>query len=89
MDAPAYLQRLGWRGVGYPLDSQGKGLKKPVLLGAKKDKVGLGGKHDFGDQWWSKAFDDGLKSIGTGQQVMLALNLSLFHFPRSRVLTNN
>ncbi|KAL9086882.1 MAG: hypothetical protein Q9165_006888 [Trypethelium subeluteriae] len=72
MDAHAHLRGLGWRGSGHSLDSEGRGLKKPVLVGAKKDKVGLGGKQDFSDQWWLKALDDGLKCIGTGQQSVLS-----------------
>ena len=69
MDAHAHLRGLGWRGAGHSLDTEGNGLKKPILVSAKQDKKGLGEKHDFSDQWWLRALDDGLKSFGTGRQV--------------------
>ncbi|KAI9686874.1 MAG: hypothetical protein M1822_002627 [Bathelium mastoideum] len=72
MDASAHLRGLGWRGPGHSLDLHDQGIKKPILAGGKQDNVGLGGKHDYSDQWWLRAFDEGLKSIGTGQQSVLS-----------------
>jgi nucleolar protein TMA23 len=72
MDANAYLRRQGWKGAGHSLDGHGRGIKKPLLIAHKQDQLGLGKKkaaHSADDQWWMRAFDDSLKSIGTGQEV--------------------
>jgi hypothetical protein len=74
MDSAAYLQRQGWRGDGHSLDLTGKGIKKPLLVSKKVDSLGVGlNKHAaVSDQWWLKAFDQGLKDLGTGKQSVLA-----------------
>jgi len=74
MDSTAYLQRHGWRGHGYSLDQHGKGIKKPLLVSKKVDALGLGlNKHQaVSDQWWLRAFDQGLKDLGSGKQSLLA-----------------
>jgi hypothetical protein len=72
MNADAYLKRHGWKGTGHSLDHTGRGIKKPLLVSHKQDQSGLGHKkaaHRVDDQWWLRAFDDSLKSIGTGQEV--------------------
>lgn len=72
MDAGAYLRRQGWKGAGHSLDRTGRGIKKPLLIAHKQDQLGLGKKkaaHSVDDQWWMRAFDESLQSIGTGQQV--------------------
>jgi nucleolar protein TMA23 len=73
MDARAYLQRQGWRGSGHSLDKHDRGIKKPLLISHKQDTMGLGKKkaaHTTDDQWWMRAFDESLKNIGTGQEVL-------------------
>lgn len=74
MDSAAYLQRHGWRGHGHSLDQHGKGIKKPLLVSKKVDALGLGlNKHQaVSDQWWLRAFDQGLKDLGSGKQSLLA-----------------
>nr|POF17122.1 protein tma23 [Quercus suber] len=74
MDAQAYLRKHGWRGDGHSLDQSGRGIKKPLLVSKKVDVLGLGlNKHAaVSDQWWLRAFDNGLKNFGTGQESMLA-----------------
>nr|POE62261.1 protein tma23 [Quercus suber] len=74
MDAQAYLRKHGWRGDGYSLDQSGRGIKKPLLVSKKVDVLGVGlNKHAaVSDQWWLRAFDNGLKNFGTGQESMLA-----------------
>lgn len=74
MDAQAYLQKHGWRGHGHSLDQSGRGIKKPLLVSRKVDVLGVGlNKHAaVSDQWWLRAFDNGLKNFGTGQESMLA-----------------
>ncbi|KAF2483426.1 hypothetical protein BDY17DRAFT_297414 [Neohortaea acidophila] len=74
MDASAYLKRHGWRGDGHSLDHTNRGIKKPLLVSQKVDVLGLGkDKHGpVSDQWWLRAFDQGLKNFGTGQQSVLA-----------------
>lgn len=72
MDARAYLQGLGWRGEGHSLDNHGRGIKKPLLISHKQDQSGLGKKkaaEKISDQWWLRAFDESLQSIGTGKEV--------------------
>lgn len=74
MDAHAYLRKQGWRGAGHALDHHGRGIKKPLLIAHKRDQLGLGKKkaaHSVDDQWWMRAFDESLQSIGTGQEVSL------------------
>ncbi|KAL8762986.1 MAG: hypothetical protein Q9184_001136 [Pyrenodesmia sp. 2 TL-2023] len=65
MDTTAYLTRQGWRGTGHALHPSGNGIKKPVLLSKKNNLLGVGkGTHDAqADQWWSRAFDETLRSI--------------------------
>lgn len=76
MDASAYLQRHGWKGLGHSLDAHSEnpnGLKKPLLISKKVDVLGIGiKKHDvIADQWWMKAFDAGLRDLGTGKKSLL------------------
>ncbi|KAL8705458.1 MAG: hypothetical protein Q9201_001439 [Fulgogasparrea decipioides] len=65
MDATAYLTRQGWLGAGHALHPSGHGIKKPLLVSKKTNSLGVGKKaHDVhADQWWSRAFDETLKSI--------------------------
>ncbi|KAK1064072.1 hypothetical protein LTR74_008998 [Friedmanniomyces endolithicus] len=69
MDANDYLRKQGWLGDGHPLDHTGKGIKKPLLVSKKVDVLGVGlNKHAaVSDQWWLRAYDQGLKDFGTGQ----------------------
>ena len=72
MDAEALLRKQGWQGSGHSLDKTGRGIKKPLLIAHKQDTLGLGKRkaaHTTDDQWWMRAFDDSLKSIGTGEKV--------------------
>lgn len=73
MDSAAYLHRQGWRGHGHSLDHSNNGLKKPLLVSKKVDVLGVGlNKHAaVSDQWWLKAYDQGLKDFGTGKQSVL------------------
>jgi len=74
MDSAAYLKRQGWRGQGHSLDHTDRGIKKPLLVSKKVDVLGVGlNKHAaVSDQWWLRAFDQGLKDLGTGKQSLLA-----------------
>ncbi|RKF64916.1 hypothetical protein OnM2_015042 [Erysiphe neolycopersici] len=68
MDAHALLTKQGWRGTGNSLHptSNSIGLAKPLLVGRKNDKVGLGKKvHQTSDMWWMHAFDESLKALDT------------------------
>lgn len=72
MNAETYLRNQGWKGSGHSLDSTGRGLKKPLLIAHKQDQLGLGKKkaaYTTDDQWWMRAFDQSLQSIGTGKEV--------------------
>ena len=74
MNAEAYLRKQGWQGSGHSLDGEGRGIKKPLLIAHKQDQLGLGKKkaaYTTDDQWWMRAFDASLKSIGSGQEVYL------------------
>ena len=73
MDASAYLRKQGWRGEGNSLDHTDRGIKKPLLVSKKVDVLGVGlNKHAaVSDQWWLRAFDEGLKRLGTGQETTL------------------
>ena len=76
MNADAYLRKQGWKGSGHSLDLTGRGIKKPLLIAHKQDQLGLGKKkaaYTTDDQWWMRAFDQSLQSIGTGQEVKRAL----------------
>ncbi|KAK4503517.1 hypothetical protein PRZ48_004432 [Zasmidium cellare] len=74
MDAAGYLKRHGWRGDGHSLDHTGRGIRKPLLVSKKVDVLGVGlNKHAaVSDQWWMRAFDQGLKDLGTGKKSALA-----------------
>ena len=65
MDAAAYLTNQGWRGSGHTLQPNGKGISKPLLVSRKTNVLGVGKKaHDaHADQWWSRAFDETLRSL--------------------------
>ncbi|EUC46707.1 hypothetical protein COCMIDRAFT_92080 [Bipolaris oryzae ATCC 44560] len=74
MNAEAYLRKQGWQGSGHSLDTTGRGIKKPLLIAHKNDQLGLGKKkaaHTTDDQWWMRAFDQSLQSIGTGKDSTL------------------
>ncbi|KAK0268127.1 hypothetical protein LTR91_013375 [Friedmanniomyces endolithicus] len=73
MDANDYLRKQGWLGDGHPLDHTGKGIKKPLLVSKKVDVLGVGlNKHAaVSDQWWLRAYDQGLKDFGTGKENLL------------------
>lgn len=75
MNADAYLRKQGWKGSGHSLDSTGRGIKKPLLIAHKQDQLGLGKKkaaYTTDDQWWMRAFDQSLQSIGTGKESTLS-----------------
>ncbi|KAF1851498.1 uncharacterized protein K460DRAFT_362240 [Cucurbitaria berberidis CBS 394.84] len=74
MNADAYLRKQGWKGSGHSLDSTGRGIRKPLLISHKQDQLGLGKKkaaYTTDDQWWMRAFDESLQSIGTGKESTL------------------
>jgi hypothetical protein len=86
MNAEAYLRKQGWQGSGHSLDQTGRGIKKPLLIAHKNDQLGLGKKkaaHTTDDQWWLRAFDQSLQSIGTGKDVCSHV------FPYARCQTAN
>ncbi|KAF2454733.1 hypothetical protein BDY21DRAFT_272412, partial [Lineolata rhizophorae] len=76
MDAAAYLKGQGWRGLGYSLDKQDRGIARPLLVSHKKDGLGLGkqkaGHAVSSDQWWLQAYDQSLKNAGTGKETALS-----------------
>lgn len=74
MDARAYLKAQGWRGDGHSLDSSDRGIRRPLLVSKKVDVLGVGvNKHAaVSDQWWMRAYDSGLKDLGTGKKSTLA-----------------
>ncbi|KAL8898055.1 MAG: hypothetical protein Q9207_006899 [Kuettlingeria erythrocarpa] len=74
MDTTAYLTRQGWRGSGHALHPSGNGITKPLLLSKKNNTLGVGKKlHDAqADQWWSRAFDETLRSINGEMPAKLA-----------------
>ncbi|OAL54040.1 hypothetical protein IQ07DRAFT_502728 [Pyrenochaeta sp. DS3sAY3a] len=75
MNAETYLRNQGWKGSGHSLDSTGRGLKKPLLIAHKQDQLGLGKKkaaYTTDDQWWMRAFDQSLQTIGTGKESTLS-----------------
>lgn len=74
MDSRAYLTRQGWRGDGHSLDRTDRGISKPLLVSKKVDVLGVGlNKHAaVSDQWWLRAYDQGLKDFGTGTKSALA-----------------
>lgn len=74
MDASAYLHSQGWRGAGHSLDHTDRGIRKPLLVSKKVDVLGVGlDKHKaVSDQWWLRAYDQGLKDIGSGKVSALA-----------------
>ncbi|KAK4542836.1 hypothetical protein LTR36_006212 [Oleoguttula mirabilis] len=74
MDSRAYLTRQGWRGDGHSLDHTDRGIRKPLLVSKKVDVLGVGlNKHAaVSDQWWLRAYDQGLKDFGTGKESALA-----------------
>ncbi|KAL8937073.1 MAG: hypothetical protein Q9216_004607 [Gyalolechia sp. 2 TL-2023] len=71
MDTNTYLTSQGWRGHGYALHPSGHGIKEPLLVSRRTDRLGVGKKaYDaHADQWWSRAFDETLKSLN-GEQSM-------------------
>ncbi|TKA76825.1 hypothetical protein B0A55_04641 [Friedmanniomyces simplex] len=73
MDVKSYLRKQGWLGDGHSLDHTGKGIKKPLLVSKKVDVLGVGlNKHAaVSDQWWLRAYDQGLKDFGTGKENLL------------------
>ncbi|USW53733.1 hypothetical protein Slin15195_G070520 [Septoria linicola] len=77
MNAEALLKAYGWSGSG-SLDShngaESRGLSKPLLVSKKVDVLGVGlNKHAaVSDQWWMRAYDSGLKDLGTGKKSTLS-----------------
>ncbi|KAF2207231.1 hypothetical protein CERZMDRAFT_22951, partial [Cercospora zeae-maydis SCOH1-5] len=77
MNAEKLLKAYGWSGSG-SLDShngaESRGLSKPLLVSKKVDVLGVGlNKHAaVSDQWWMRAYDAGLKDLGTGKQSTLS-----------------
>ncbi|KAM3425790.1 hypothetical protein BST61_g7718 [Cercospora zeina] len=77
MDAEKLLKAYGWSGSG-SLDShngaESRGLSKPLLVSKKVDVLGVGlNKHAaVSDQWWMRAYDSGLKDLGTGKKSTLS-----------------
>ncbi len=65
MNAAAYLTNQGWPGSGHALHPNGKGISKPLLVSRKANVLGVGkAAHDAqADQWWSKAFEETLRSL--------------------------
>ncbi|KAI4088987.1 MAG: hypothetical protein LQ339_008629 [Xanthoria mediterranea] len=65
MNAAAYLTNQGWPGSGHALHPNGKGISKPLLVSRKANVFGVGKvAHDAqADQWWSKAFEETLRSL--------------------------
>ncbi|KAH7065499.1 hypothetical protein B0J12DRAFT_37976 [Macrophomina phaseolina] len=73
MDASALLAKQGWRGAGHGLGSTGHGIARPLLISNKQDALGVGKKKiQVADQWWMRAYDNGLKELGTGKQTALS-----------------
>ncbi|KAL0264310.1 hypothetical protein SLS55_000257 [Diplodia seriata] len=73
MDASALLAKQGWRGTGHGLGSTGHGIARPLLISNKQDALGLGKKKlQVADQWWMRAYDTGLKELGSGKQTALS-----------------
>jgi nucleolar protein TMA23 len=70
MNSHAILTSQGWRGEGnslHPTDNS-IGLSKPLLIGRKADKTGVGKVlHYTSDQWWLNAFDQKLKGLDTSK----------------------
>jgi nucleolar protein TMA23 len=73
MDAANYLRSHGWRGLGYSLDSNDRGMKRPLPINKKANRLGVGKNPHAAqiDQWWLKALDESLKQIGTGKPTAL------------------
>lgn len=70
MNAASYLAKQGWRGAGFSLDNDDRGLAKPLLVQHKVDLTGLGSKNnDFSNQWWLSAFDKSLGGFNSGTSV--------------------
>ncbi|KAI4188419.1 MAG: hypothetical protein L6R41_002149 [Letrouitia leprolyta] len=69
MDTKGYLTRQGWHGNGHALHPSGHGIRKPLLVSKRIDRLGVGKKaHDaHAGQWWSRAFDETLRSLN-GEQ---------------------
>ncbi|KAK7550535.1 hypothetical protein IWX49DRAFT_479810, partial [Phyllosticta citricarpa] len=73
MDAASLLKRQGWRGLGHSLDKNDRGIARPLLITRRQEGRGLGSKKTaVADQWWMRAYDTGLKELGTGKQTELA-----------------
>jgi len=91
MNAEAYLRKQGWQGSGHSLDHTGRGIKKPLLITHKNDQLGLGKKkasHTTDDQWWLRAYDQSLQTIGTGKDVCRQPFLSACATRRQQVWAN-
>jgi nucleolar protein TMA23 len=72
MDSTAYLTRHGWKGDGHSLHPSGRGIKKPLLVSRKTNVLGVGLKKNdaHADQWWLRAFDSSLKSMGVTKDAV-------------------
>ncbi|KAL8831076.1 MAG: hypothetical protein Q9170_005456 [Blastenia crenularia] len=71
MNTTAYLTRQGWRGDGHALHPNGYGIKKPLMVSKRTERLGVGKKaHDtHADQWWARAFDETLRSLNCEQSI--------------------
>ncbi|KAK8246079.1 hypothetical protein IWZ00DRAFT_490687 [Phyllosticta capitalensis] len=70
MDAANLLKKQGWRGLGHSLDTKNRGIARPLLITRRQEGRGLGSKKTQpADQWWMRAYDTGLKELGTGKQA--------------------
>ncbi|KAF2091204.1 hypothetical protein K490DRAFT_54100 [Saccharata proteae CBS 121410] len=73
MDASALLTKQGWRGHGHSLDKNDRGIKRPLLVANKQNVLGVGKKKtQVADQWWMRAYDTGLKELGSGKETTLS-----------------
>jgi nucleolar protein TMA23 len=75
MDSYAHLRGLGWRGTGFSLDKEDRGLAKPLLISHRIDGRGLGSKtqkEKQADRWWLNAFDSALKNLDDIENSALA-----------------
>lgn len=51
-----YLTERGWGGKGTSLDSNGRGLKKPLSIPQKRSLTGIGKDRDRAVEWWDCLF---------------------------------
>lgn len=85
MDASKFLSNQGWRGLGYSLDKNNRGITHPLMVKHKDNKLGLGKEVRTlpSDQWWMRAFDESLEMMGTGASVCVQKRTPSFEFQLS------